>query len=140
MKQLDDAYTLPCLVFVYGTLKSGHGNNYILSATSDFLGVDYTTEDHIMVGAGIPFVRPCRETDRPDCVGRVAGELWRVNDEETMRRLDMLEGHPNAYTRTQTVLNSGQIAWVYYYHHHASPALCLQTVQPNEEGVIEYAR
>jgi len=51
-------------------------------------------------------------------VSQVIGEVYAI-DNATLRRLDELEGHPDAYKREQAevVLQDGTelIAWIYFY-------------------------
>lgn len=80
-------------VFVYGTLKSGHGNNRLL-ADAHFSGEAVTVTPFRLVDRGIPFA--CREG--ADLLP-VLGELYEVSYPELMR-LDGLEGVPWGYQRT----------------------------------------
>ena len=66
----------PQLVFVYGTLKSGYGNNHILK-TSRLLGAAETIGKLRMFDAGFPVVRP--RTEKPgDWNATVMGEVYLV--------------------------------------------------------------
>jgi len=77
----------PVHVFVYGTLKRGYGNNRLLS-TSSFVGEAVTCEEFKMVNHGFPYInRANKGLTLP-----VIGEVWKVSDEETLQRLDWLEG------------------------------------------------
>jgi len=98
-------------VFVYGTLKVGFGNNYLLRG-SECLGVAKTQEYYSMTSSGIPFVHhtPKQTT--------IKGELYKVN-KNTLHQLDMLEGHPNWYKRQQVWVVDGYggplaKAWLYF--------------------------
>jgi len=85
-------------VFVYGTLKTGHGNNSILRRNrATFLGEAMTALPIFrLYGDFIPYMVP--ENTRGV---HVKGELWEVN-EKCLHELDRLEGHPYMYTR-QTI-------------------------------------
>lgn len=75
--------------FVYGTLMSGHGNNRILqqSSTAQFIEKGVTApEFNLHHLGGFPGV-----TENGDTA--IHGEIWSVQDVETKRRLDMLEGY-----------------------------------------------
>lgn len=77
------------LVFVYGTLMSGMGNNQYL-INSSFMGED--TVELLMFDLG----------SFPGCIhgnGKVKGEVYDV-DYETLSDLDILEGCPSLYTRS----------------------------------------
>ena len=94
------------LVFVYGTLRKGEVNNYLLNRAR-FLG-NHNTEPHYkMVSLGsYPGVVKNGRT-------RIAGEVYEV-DAETMTALDRLEGYPIDYTRNLIPTVCGQ-AWIYLY-------------------------
>jgi len=78
--------------FVYGTLKKGFYNNSILedSPTAEFVKEIMTEPKYTMIDLGaFPGVIENGETS-------IIGELWSVSDDQTKRRLDMLEGYvPN---------------------------------------------
>ena len=78
-------------IFVYGTLKRGHGNHHLLE-TATFLGVAVTAPEFTMLRlGGFPGIVRSGETE-------IKGELYEVDD-ATLRRLDRLEGHPSFYER-----------------------------------------
>ena len=83
------------LLFVYGTLMTGYGNNRLL-AGQRLVGRALTVHKYAMFAAGIPFVHPTM----PRC--RIHGEVWELADSDTdaLARLDKLEGHPDFYVRT----------------------------------------
>lgn len=81
------------LIFVYGTLKKGYHNNYLLK-DAKFLGEAFTNKSYTMSGKGIPFIHP-------DSKGLpVKGEIYEIDKVRHLPRLDSLEGHPSGYTRT----------------------------------------
>lgn len=84
------------LVFVYGTLKSGHGNHGVLAnAGAELIGDFKTPPCYTMVSlGGFPGLVPIGST-------AVKGELWAVDN---IAPLDRLEGHPTFYQRTNIVL------------------------------------
>ena len=94
------------LVFVYGTLRRGEVNHYMLE-TARFCG-SHTTQSHykmFSLGAYPAVVR-----GGPDAV---QGEVYRV-DARTLSRLDRLEGYPVAYKRRLMPTPWGR-AWIYLY-------------------------
>lgn len=92
-------------VFVYGSLKAGFGNNYLLE-TSRFVGKD-TFKGGTMHSLGaFPAVVPGE--------GVIHGEIYRVSS-KTLARLDRLEGHPNFYERRFIKLESGKNAVMYFF-------------------------
>lgn len=97
------------IVFVYGTLRKGFGNNVLLDE-SDFLGDAITVGAYSMYEQGIPYVSPIGEQ-------RIYGEVYSVGG-DTLAQLDSLEGHPDWYNRRQiaVLLESGETiqAWLYF--------------------------
>jgi len=97
-------------VFVYGTLKQGHCNNDALS-NARFLGRCYLEGNYRLVDLGwYPAI-----LDRPDgddTTTRIVGEVYEI-DEDTLYTLDMIEGHPNYYTRRK-VATPWKNAWTYF--------------------------
>jgi len=109
------------LVFVYGTLKQGYGNHYVMQeAGGKFIGKAMTLDDfYIMGGGGIPYVI---ESDDKEKSSAICGELYKVKNFEP---LDTLEGHPSFYRREliEAVKENGEIvdAWMYFYTGEIEP-------------------
>ena len=101
--------TRKVLLFVYGTLMSGFGNNRLLDK-QHLIGTGETVNQYTMYGSGIPFVNDSKETSK------IKGELYEV-DIERIPTLDGLEGHPNWYERklTPVIVNNQEYeAWLYF--------------------------
>lgn len=98
-------------VFVYGTLKKGYGNNILLGHSPCIHKQVRTLNPSFVMGCtgGFPVVRKTSGQ-----FFKIEGEMYSVND-ETMKRLDRLEGYPSMYTREQILLDSGDTAWIYLY-------------------------
>ena len=100
-------------LFVYGTLKRGFGNHHYLK-TERYIGRAVTKEKYALYEAGIP----CVVKNRPVC--RIKGEVYEVT-KETLRNIDLLEGHPFCYRREKipVILENGTRieAWIYFYPH-----------------------
>jgi gamma-glutamylaminecyclotransferase len=78
-------------VFVYGTLKSGFWNHYLLEGC-EFFGGAATVPTYRMIENGFPVIMP-------DAEGKpIAGEIYTVDD-ETLARLDQLEREGSSYDR-----------------------------------------
>ena len=94
-------------VFVYGTLKRGYGNSYLLD-DSDFVQEAMTSPEYTMRSlGGFPGVQLNGNTP-------IHGEVWRVN-KKTMDRLDQLEGYPRFYDRKQIDLRGcNYMPWMYF--------------------------
>ncbi len=84
-------------VFVYGTLKRGHGNHRLLDTKgATYLGKAQTVGDWTMVGKGMPF--PYLLKYDKDLGGKIQGEVYEV-DASVNADLDNLEGVPTHYRR-----------------------------------------
>lgn len=105
-------HTIP--VAVYGTLKRGFGNYERLLAEPEqatFIGSGHTTSRYPLEVRGIPYLY--------EQAGRghhVKVDIFLVNN-ETLRKLDVLEGHPRWYKRKMVWISSTRIkrkCWVYF--------------------------
>jgi gamma-glutamylaminecyclotransferase len=94
------------LVFVYGTLRRGEVNHYLLSGT-EFCGVHLTRPRYRMLHLGT----------YPGVVAggssAIEGEIYRV-DTKVLVKLDRLEAYPRLYTRKLIPTEWGR-AWIYLY-------------------------
>ena len=85
---------LPMKVFVYGTLLSGFSNHFLMENCKS-LGAAITTEKFAFFIGDYPFVNSqIREA-------HITGELYEVNDTQSLEDLDALEQHPDWYVRTE---------------------------------------
>ena len=91
-------------VFVYGTLKKKKGNHHYLRSAI-YLGEAVTNEaSFTMFNGGFPFVSdhfPSHERS-----GRIVGELYQVDSQETLDRLDQLEGVPVLYVKREVEVSA----------------------------------
>lgn len=98
------------LVFVYGTLRRGHRNNHLLKDANSY-GVGTTEASYSMyLISGYPYVTSS-EARYP-----IVGELYAVDD-DTLKVLDRMEGHPRYYERRETNIIVGEerfVAWMYF--------------------------
>jgi len=95
-------------LFVYGTLKSTHGNHRCLHGATK-VGEAVTVKKYGFYKHGIPYV-----TDDEKTVN-VKGELYTLSD-AILGRCDRLEGHPRFYTRKEIEVKVGNEihkAWCY---------------------------
>lgn len=106
-------------VFVYGSLKQGHGNHRLLSRARDiggaeFLGMDALFGQYGMLDWGA-FPALVDRTGRKDAEKDfVVGEVYAVS-EATLMALDGLEGHPHFYNRTKVKTHVDEHrVWVYF--------------------------
>ena len=97
-------------VFVYGTLRNGHSNHHLLNDAYCY-GVGSTESNYSMyIIGGYPYVTSS-ETRYP-----IVGELYGVDD-ESLIKLDKMEGHPRYYECMETLIIVGKehyTAWMYY--------------------------
>ena len=98
------------LIFVYGTLRKGFHNHRLLK-NSTFIGKGRTKKKYKMTVNGIPFV------SEKEGISHIVGEVYEV-DEKTLKRLDILESHPDWYERKKVkiILENGKEieAWLYF--------------------------
>lgn len=91
-------------VFVYGTLKKGGHNHYLLSDCIP-LGEGVTSTSMTLLDLGaFPGVDISRETSQ------IQGEVYKVS---SLKDLDRLEGYPRFYNRKLVATTRG-IAWIYF--------------------------
>ena len=101
-------------VFVYGTLKRGGHNHFLLQATKGYPAT--APQIDLYAGPHYPYAVRGR--------GQAVGEVYEVN-EAILKTLDDLEGHPHNYHRELTSVNfiGGKAvkAWIYLnnkaYHY-----------------------
>lgn len=109
------------LVFVYGTLKRGHVNNFYLRDDADatFLGTGVTKRAFVVCpGPSYPRLADPVECHRLAAAkkGFVEGELYAVGG-NTLTALDRLEGVPHLYRRqrTEVVKDDGSTIEAFVY-------------------------
>ena len=108
------------LIFVYGTLKRGWGNNVIIH-DQEFLGNAITCDSKFQMYSlgGYPGVVAGEEY--------IHGEVWSVDD-VAFARCDRLEGNPTFYKRKQIkvfIRDSNDVTtcrkvWIYIYQGDVS--------------------
>jgi gamma-glutamylcyclotransferase (GGCT)/AIG2-like uncharacterized protein YtfP len=99
-------FKAPALICVYGTLRKGHGNHRIIEDCK-YLGEFHTEPIFLMLSlGGFPGLFFNGEDS-------ILCEVFKIEDDNTLRRLDRLEGYPSFYNRTQIETPWG-LAWVYY--------------------------
>ena len=103
------------LVFVYGTLKEGFGNNRLLSS-SLLVGSRTTTDKGVLLASGVPFFMPSIAVpyDLSDLCAPIRGELWEIpEDDGTLEALDHLESEGSFYHRRLITTTAGELCWTY---------------------------
>src|SRR5689334_20254909 len=80
------------LVFVYGTLRQSHSNHQLMGDAYCY-GIGRTRNKYAMyIAGGYPYVTSL------EARYQIVGELYAVDD-DTLDKLDKMEGHPRYYTR-----------------------------------------
>lgn len=108
----NDKTTAGIRVFVYGTLKEGHGNHGCYFEGNDgatLLGRCTITGPYVMRSLGF---FPCVSQVDGAVDAEILGEVYQV-DGDTLDALDMLEGHPSWYVRHQ-IDTPWKKAWCYF--------------------------
>lgn len=138
--------THPHAIFVYGTLKSGHGNNALIEKYGGKFIAPAQTALKFLLNDGFPFVWeiPMRTfAHYQDHAGNVIGEVYRVSD-EGLEACDRLEGHPRFYCRTTIGVQLRQVPKpIYltagiYLSQYAIPNL--ESLQKPRDGFLEWGR
>lgn len=94
-------------LFVYGTLRKNHGNNFLLQ-DSKYLGKAVTEPEYTLACSGIPYLIKGEQS--------VHGEVYEVTP-EVLSDLDLLEGHPDCYTRKDiNVIMNNELITIQAYH------------------------
>jgi gamma-glutamylcyclotransferase (GGCT)/AIG2-like uncharacterized protein YtfP len=123
-------------VFVYGTLRRGHRNHFLLE-TSTFIGEAATLRPYWMITTGVfPVVLDAVPADFGFPPLAIAGEIYHVDD-ATLEQLDRLEDKGRAYDRRVTDVYEGGHkvqAYIYigvadYWHHRRLPAWTIQNTR-----------
>ena len=96
------------LLFVYGTLRKGF-NNHGLIEDKPFI-TEAVIEGSLILEGWLPMVFPGP--------GLVVGEIYQIDDVDSWRRLDRLEGHPGWYNRREVDATDADgkayRVWVYF--------------------------
>lgn len=97
-------------IFVYGTLRSGGGNNPMLRE-SKLVAIGKTEQKYALYVQGIPYAV------KDEAICSIVGEVWSI-DSSTLQMIDVLEGHPIWYKRelisVVTTDNKIVMAWMYF--------------------------
>lgn len=97
-------------VMVYGTLKKGFGNHGYLNRAQYIDEAVTNSREFTMFDGGFPFVSD--DIIDMDANGSIVGELYEVNDPQTLVDLDRLEGVPSLYVKkTVTVTTLSNLTY-----------------------------
>jgi gamma-glutamylaminecyclotransferase len=117
---LEDNY-----VAVYGTLKQGYSNYWNYLSASKFIGKGKTEDKYPLIVSGLPYL-----IEEKGVGHNVIVDVFKVTD-SVLKRLDILEGHPNWYRRKQiNIVRKDKVilCWIYFNinetsqgkHHHST--------------------
>lgn len=95
------------LMFVYGTLKKGYGNHFIMD------GAKYLSEAYI-VGWEMRDLGGFPAITKSDG-GKVHGEMYIVSPQVLKERISLRDTHPYLIEKVKS--DKGFDAWVYYMEH-----------------------
>lgn len=119
-------------VFVYGSLKMGYENHYILE-TSTFISDATTCEKYQMypsIDGEYPFLI------KSEKVQNIIGEVYLVNDQAILDALDQLENYPEYYLKEfiDVAIEDGSIISVLtYFKNEQTHQDCMDTSNPMSE-------
>ena len=108
--------TEPLPLFVYGTLRRGHGNEFarLLHGASDFVSVGRVRGKLYRIAHYPGLV----EASGADSDSWVAGEIWRPREDPDglLKRLDDYEGEPYGRVQRPVETAAGRVdCWIYLY-------------------------
>jgi len=109
------------LLFVYGTLKKDFPNSSLLRRAT-YVG-DYITDDMYAFydTGGFPVACPYNN----EWGTAIKGELYQVS-KTILNRVDVLEGHPDFFSRNIVGVNNGKegrVAYMYLFPHPVMPGM-----------------
>lgn len=129
--------TKKTLVFVYGTLKEGHGNNHVIQSENTVKkGAAVTEEKYTMYRSGIPYVDKTKETSI------ISGEVYEI-DQMTLARVDRLEGyrpnnHEGSWYKREAIpvrlVDTDEVVTAFIYFNTPSNTDALELV---EDGIYK---
>ena len=106
------------LVAVFGSLRKGHGNNILLQ-NEKFLGTTKTKDKFKMFSFGaFPGLNINGDTN-------IVVDVYRIKNNHTPDRLDMLEGYPDFYNRKKINTKFGD-AWIYFNEDNLEDRLVVE--------------
>lgn len=123
------------IMFVYGTLKSGFGNNARCLKGAKSLGRAVTLGRYDLFNGSFPIMTP-------GSTGRIAGELF-VGNRGHVEACDELEGHPRWYVRRRIWVRAddGRHLRVYAYvmpHDHVREGTLGNLIAHDADGICEW--
>jgi gamma-glutamylaminecyclotransferase len=121
-------------LFTYGTLMRGYHNNHLLSKCQ-FIGEAVTLDGFVLYNCGFPMAVPHTDDEDAFPLLSVQGEVWEV-DEESLSRIDRLEGHPRWYIRKQRAVVIGEE--VCNVHMYVMPQTSTNSLSPIKDNIYKW--
>jgi len=117
----------PIRIFVYGTLREGEENHYLLKEAKCLVCNCWTSGNLYDTGQGYPAMVTGQ-------TGRVYGELYEISEEQ-LAQLDWLEsyegdGENNDYDRTLQTIHAGhETIGAYVYVYAPDQVTCMEKIE-----------
>lgn len=113
-------------VFVYGTLKYGHGNWRWHLEKEEYIGQAVTDDKYVLGNVGFPFAFPEEVVGTymdEDMLKPVLGDVFQVSDPKTLEGLDRLEGEGSLYHRrlVSVKVTSEDVHYTCWMYHNMEP-------------------
>lgn len=99
-------------VFVYGTLRPGHGANYMLDGKAKHVGPTRISATMYNLG-WFPGIKVSGDGQFISEGPTVVGDVYEIEGDDLSSRLDSYEGYPTLYDRKQVTAENGETVWVY---------------------------
>ena len=96
------------LLFVYGSLRKGFPNHYLVE-DSPYIGEFTTVDTYLMVGTkskSFPYILH-KTYAIANQTTHILGEVYDIS-EDTLGKIDRLEGHPDTYLRLRVCITNGK--------------------------------
>ena len=124
------------LIFVYGTLKKGFGANSLLQPANLVIENVAIRGFKMYTNGSFPMVV---ESEKGS--DAVYGEIWEI-EEDTLRRLDRYEGHPNLFTRnyipTEQIEFTSDLGVMMYYYNRLPSGIRLESGRFESHNIGSY--
>lgn len=123
---------MPIFVFVYGSLKMGFENNYILD-NATFISDAITCDKFQMypvIGGAYPFLI------KSEKINYILGEVYKVTEQSILDSLDLLEGFPDYYLKDFIDIkleNNTIVQALTYFKNEETYLDCLDKTRPMSE-------
>ena len=110
----DKSIKLPINLAVYGTLKKGYGNHYLIKECL-YMGEVLLPNMRCYMGSSFPMAWYDKESSQ-----KLKCEVYLISDQKVLDQLHSLEGHPDFFrcVRHPEPIEGEHIVWFYQCEHH----------------------